>query len=218
MPCGAKISASFDPVKENPKIARGNLDIFYRDMLALCPLNWRVDSATLLFTGRNRSIPSVQRGPAYLVYEAVKVLNSLPAVSKHQTSVLSLCLPSFIPCSITVNPSFLRIAEAEMSSYRFFTSETYYNFLTCDGAKTFVSFMTFVSPFKLTVWYATFAVLSLLWIYLTAQAAYFRPATDSPVFLGCHFFYPSKTLKLSLTNSKRYPSMFLSFLKSFFWW
>jgi len=184
MPCKAKITSTIEQGKNILKISRATLDTFYGDMLASCPLKWDIDTGQSFIMWRNRSDLLFQPGPTYLVYEAVKVLNNLPTVSIHNyTAAASLCHPFYAPCSISVTPSFLKTDLALASSYKFFTSEMSYNFLTCDGAKTFISFMAFVSPFKLSVWYATLAVIIFLWLYLTAQAIYFKPATHSPVFL-----------------------------------
>jgi len=181
--------------------ARDELDCLFREILQNCPVSWIIDklgfshtdsiltgSTTIELNHFHNKSPISSKHPINLVALAVRSLNNSGKNSRYSHGqVFERRHGLFFP-RINVKP-YMHAGSSQMTGVysleadmeMFFTQQTYYNFITCDGRVPFLSFASFYLPFQLNLWISMSVSYIFVFLFLSGAFRYLslreRPLT-----------------------------------------
>jgi len=161
------------------KFSRKFLDEIYSDLLLSCTLTWAfVEPSEKFSTGPNSTALVTLDGSRALLVDIVQVLNARTISKNKKYSIQNTKPENSINVNPRIYPTKVLYPERKdrLSNYRFYTSEVRYNFITCDGATEYVSFLAFLKPFHSSIWICTSLTLLLMGTYMKVHGVKIRAA------------------------------------------
>ena len=198
-PCqGAMMKTTLKINSDNIDVSRHFLDLELKHLVhRACPIFWGFIYNTdkhiygMLHTGPGASSISQWRTNSYAektLLNVIKLLNQTSSFKKNFTSKFSQKKPVY-PGVVLIRPRTAVVRSAPLVrdmrqyTYVYIQSRFSFNFITCSGAKTYVTFTAFLLPFQFDFWIVAIPSFLVVAVFLFLTFHIWKVRDDPILFL-----------------------------------